>query len=172
MVSFSTLYTIVIPFLNEEGVITEKVKPTVEETVKKYVFNQKLMYPRHAEEIDNMYKEFETNIERVTTILDKVKKGIWLFLEGEEIVRKRPGFFLHKHGVLSWESKYGSPTPFVAEVEEEETILRPAFDARGRYDIYNVDVGGKCNLFKTNDDHDCIIVNTRFFMQDLELKDV
>ena len=108
--------------------------------------------------------------ERVTTVLDKVKKGIWFFLEGEEIVRKHD-FFLHKYGVLSWESKYGSPTPFVAEVEEEETILRPAFDARGIYDIYNVDVGGKC-FFKTNEYHDCIIVNTRFFMQGLELKDI
>lgn len=114
-----------------------------------------------------MYKEFE----RVTTILDKVKKGIWLFLEGEEIVRKH-NFFLHKYGVLSWESKYGNPTPFVAEVEEEETILRPPYDFRGRYDICNVDVGGKCDLFKTNEDHDCIIVDTRFFMQGLELKDV
>ena len=62
MISFTTLYTIVIPFLNEEGVISEKVRPTVEETVKKYVFNQKLLYPRHAEEIDNMYKEFERNL--------------------------------------------------------------------------------------------------------------
>ena len=110
--------------------------------------------------------------ERVTTILDKVKKGIWLFLEGEEIVMKRPGCFLHKYGVLSWESKYGSPTPFVAEVEEEETILKPPYDFRGRYDIGNVDVGGNTVLFKTNEYHDCIIVNTRFFMQDLELKDV
>ena len=171
MVSFTTLYTIVLPFLNEEGVISEINKPTVEETVKKYIFNQKLLYPRHAEEIDNMYKEFETNIERVTTILDKVKKGIWLFLEGEEIVRKHD-FFLHKYGVLSWESRYGNPTPFLAEVEEEETILRPAFDVRGRYDIYNVDVGGERGLFKTNEDHDCIIVDTQFFMLGLNLKDV
>ena len=140
--------------------------------MKKYIFNQKLLYPRHAEEIDNMYKEFETNIERVTTILDRVKKGIWFFFEGEEIVMKRPGCFLHKHGVLSWESKYGNPTPFIAEVEEEETILKPAYDFRGRYDIYNVYSGGKCDLFKTNEYHDCIIVNTRFFMQGLELKDV
>ena len=109
--------------------------------------------------------------ERVATILDKVKKGIWLFLEGEEIVRKH-NFFLHKYGVLSWESKYGNPTPFIAEVEEEETILRPAFDVRGMYDICNVDVGGECVLFKTNEDHDCIIVNTQFFLQGLELKDV
>ena len=62
MVSFTTLYSIVIPFLNEEGVITEQNKPTVEETVKKYVFNQKLLYPRHAEEIDNMYKKFEEDM--------------------------------------------------------------------------------------------------------------
>ena len=117
----------------------------------------------------NFYK---TNNERVATILDKVKKGIWLFLEGEEIVRKRHDFFLHKYGVLSWESKYGNPTPFLAEVGEEETILKPAYDFRGRYDICNVDVGGKSVLFKTNEYHDCIIVNTRFFMQDLELKDV
>ena len=117
----------------------------------------------------NFYK---TNNERVATILDKVKKGIWLFLEGEEIVRKRHDFFLHKYGVLSWESKYGNPTPFIAEVEEEETILRPAFDDQGRYDIYNVYSVGKCSLFKTNKDHDCIIVNTRFFMLGLELKDV
>ena len=112
---------------------------------------------------------YKTNNERVATILDKVKKGIWLFLEGEEIVRK-DNYFLHKFGVLSWESKYGNPTPFIAEVEEEETILRPAFDAQGRYDIYNVDSGVKCSLFKTNKDHDCIIVNTRFFMLGLELK--
>ena len=117
----------------------------------------------------NFYK---TNNERVATILDKVKKGIWLFLEGEEIVRKRHDFFLHKYGVLSWESKYGNPTPFIAEVKEEETILKPAYDYRGMYDICNVDVGGECVLFKTNKDHDCIIVNTRFFMQGLELKDV
>lgn len=117
----------------------------------------------------NFYK---TNNERVATILDKVEKGIWLFLEGEEIVRKRHDFFLHKYGVLSWESKYGNPTPFIAEVEEEETILKPAYDYRGMYDICNVDVGGKCVLFKTNKGHDCIIVNTRFFMQGLELKDV
>ena len=117
----------------------------------------------------NFYK---TNNERVATILDKVKKGIWLFLEGEEIVRKRHDFFLHEYGVLSWESKYGNSTPFIAEVEEEETILKPAYDYRGMYDICNVDVGGKCVLFKTNKDHDCIIVNTRFFMQGLELKDV
>ena len=117
----------------------------------------------------NFYK---TNNERVATILDKVKKGIWLFLEGEEIVRKRHDFFLHKYGVLSWESKYGNPTPFIAEVEEEKTILKPAYDYRGMYDICNVDVGGECVLFKTNKDHDCIIVNTRFFMQGLELKDV
>ena len=117
----------------------------------------------------NFYK---ANNERVATILDKVKKGIWLFLEGEEIVRKRHDFFLHKYGVLSWESKYGNPTPFIAEVEEDETILKPAYDYRGMYDISNVDVGGKCVLFKTNKDHDCIIVNTRFFMLGLELKDV
>ena len=117
----------------------------------------------------NFYK---TNNERVATILDKVKKGIWLFLEGEEIVRKRHDFFLHKYGVLSWESKYGNPTPFIAEVEEEKTILKPAYDYRGMYDICDVDVGGECVLFKTNKDHDCIIVNTRFFMQGLELKDV
>ena len=117
----------------------------------------------------NFYK---ANNERVATILDKVKKGIWLFLEGEEIVRKRHDFFLHKYGVLSRESKYGNPTPFIAEVEEEETILKPAYDYRGMYDICNVDVGGKCVLFKTNKDHDCIIVNTRFFLLGLELKDV
>lgn len=116
----------------------------------------------------NFYK---ANNERVAAILDKVKKGIWLFLEGEEITRKS-NFFLHKYGVLSWESKYGNPTPFIAEVEEEETILKPAYDYRGMYDICNVDVGGKCVLFKTNKDHDCIIVNTRFFMQGIELKDV
>ena len=116
----------------------------------------------------NFYKE---NNERAAAILDKVKKGIWLFLEGEEIERKR-NFFLHKYGVMSWESKYGNPTPFIAEVKEEETILRPAFDAQGRYDIYNVYSGGKCSLFKTNKYHDCIIVNTRFFMTGLELKDV
>ena len=116
----------------------------------------------------NFYKE---NNERAAAILDKVKKGIWLFLEGEEIERKR-NFFLHKYGVLSWESKYGNPTPFIAEVEEEETILKPAYDYRGMYDICNVDVGVKCGLFKTNKDHDCIIVNTRFFLLGLELKDV
>ena len=117
----------------------------------------------------NFYK---SNNERVATILDKVKKGIWLFLEGEEIVRKRHDFFLHKYGVLSWESKYGNPTPFIAEVEEEETILKPAYDYRGMYDICNFDSGGKCSLFKTNEYHDCIIVNTRFFLLGLELKDV
>ena len=116
----------------------------------------------------NFYK---ANNERAAAILDKVKKGIWLFLEGEEIERKR-NFFIHKYGVLSWESKYGNPTPFIAEVEEEETTLKPAYDCRGMYDICNVDSGGKCSLFKTNEDHDCIIVNTRFFMLGLELKDV
>ena len=116
----------------------------------------------------NFYKE---NNERADAILDKVKKGIWMFLEGEEIVRK-DNYFLHKYGVLSWESKYGNSTPFIAEVEEEETILRPAFDVQGRYDIYNVYSGGKCSIFKTNKDHDCIIVNTRFFLLGLELKDV
>ena len=116
----------------------------------------------------NFYK---ANNERAAVILDKVKKGIWLFLEGEEIKRKR-NFFLHKYGVLSWESKYGNPTPFIAEVKEEETILKPAYDYRGIYDICNVDVGWKCGLFKTNKDHECIIVNTRFFMLGLELKDV
>ena len=116
----------------------------------------------------NFYK---ANNERVAVILDKVKKGIWLFLEGEEIERKR-NFFLHKYGVLSWESKYGNPTPFIAEVEEEKTTLKPAYDYRGMYDICNVIVGGKCGLFKTNKDHDCIIVNTRFFLLGLELKDV
>ena len=114
---------------------------------------------------------YKTDNERVATILDKVKKGIWLFLEDEEIVRK-DNYFLHKFGVLSWKSRYGDSTPFIAEVREEETILRPAFDAQGRYDICNVDSGGKCSLFKTNEDHDCIIVNTRFFMLGLELKDV
>ena len=116
----------------------------------------------------NFYK---ANNEREAAIIDKVKKGIWLFLKEEDIVRK-DNYFLHKFGVLSWESKYGNPTPFIAEVEEEETILKPAYDYRGRYDICNVDVGGKCSLFKTNEDHDCIIVNTRFFMIGLELKDV
>lgn len=62
MISFTTLYSIVIPFLNEEGVITEQNKPTVEETVKKYVFNQKLLYPRHAEEIDMIYHKFEEDM--------------------------------------------------------------------------------------------------------------
>lgn len=116
----------------------------------------------------NFYK---ANNERAAAILDKVKKGIWLFLECEEIVRK-DNYFLHKFGVLSWESKYGNPTPFIAEVEEEETTLKPVYDCRGMYDICNVDVGGKCSLFKTNEDHDCIIVNTRFFILGLELKDV
>ena len=116
----------------------------------------------------NFYK---ANNERDAAILDKVKKGIWLFLKEEDIVRK-DNYFLHKFGVLSWESKYGNSTPFIAEVGEEETILRPAFDVQGRYDICNVDVGVKCGLFKTNKDHDCIIVNTRFFLLGLELKDV
>ena len=116
----------------------------------------------------NFYK---ANNERAAAILDKVKKGIWLFLKDEDIVRKN-NYFLHKYGVMSWESKYGNPTPFIAEVEEEETILKPAYDYRGVYDICNVDVGVKCGLFKTNKDHDCIIVNTRFFMLGLELKDV
>ena len=116
----------------------------------------------------NFYK---ANNEREAAILDKVKKGIWLFLKEEDIVRK-DNYFLHKFGVLSWESKYGNSTPFIAEVEEEETILRPAFDAQGRYDIYNVDSGVKCSLFKTNKDHECIIVNTRFFLLGLEFKDV
>ena len=116
----------------------------------------------------NFYKE---NNERTAAILDKVKKGIWLFLKDEDIVRK-DNYFLHKFGVLSWESKYGNSTPFIAEVGEEETILRPAFDVQGRYDICNVDVGVKCGLFKTNKDHDCIIVNTRFFLLGLEFKDV
>ena len=116
----------------------------------------------------NFYKE---NNKRADAILDKVKNGVWLFLEGEEIERKR-NFFLHKYGVLSFESKYGNPTPFIAEVEEEETTLKPAYDYLGMYDICNVDVGCKCGLFKTNKDHDCIIVNTRFFMLCLELKDV
>lgn len=62
MISFTTLYSIVIPFLKEDGGISEQNKPTVEETVKKYVFNQKLLYPRHAEEIDNMYKIFEEDM--------------------------------------------------------------------------------------------------------------
>ena len=115
----------------------------------------------------NFYK---ANNEREAAILDKVKKGIWLFLKEEDIVRK-DNYFLHKFGVLSWESKYGNPTPFIAEVEEEETTLKPAYDCRGMYDICNVDVGGKCSLFKTNEDHDCIIVNTRFFMLGHELKD-
>ena len=116
----------------------------------------------------NFYK---ANNEREAAILDKVKKGIWLFLKEEDIVRK-DNYFIHKFGVLSWESKYGNTTPFIAEVEEEETTLKPAYDCRGMYDICNVDVGGKCSLFKTNEDHDCIIVNTRFFMLGLELKDV
>ena len=62
MVSLNTLYSIVIPFLNKDGVITERNRTTVEETVKKYIFNQKLLYPRHSEEIDNMYKRFERNL--------------------------------------------------------------------------------------------------------------
>ena len=62
MVSLNTLYSIVIPFLNKDGVITERNRTTVEETVKKYIFNQKLLDPRHSEEIDNMYKEFERNL--------------------------------------------------------------------------------------------------------------
>ena len=116
----------------------------------------------------NFYK---ANNERAAAILDKVKKGIWLFLKDEDIVRKY-NYFLHKFGVLSWESKYGNPTPFIAEVKEEETTLKPAYDYRGMYDICNVDSGGKRSLFKTNEDHDYIIVNTRFFMLGLELKDV
>ena len=116
----------------------------------------------------NFYK---ANNERTATILDKVKKGIWLFLKGEYIVRK-DNYLLHKFGVLSWESKYGNPTPFIAEVEEEETTLKPAYDYRGMYDMCTVDVGVKCGLFKTNKDHDCIIVNTRFFLLGLELNDV
>lgn len=116
----------------------------------------------------NFYK---ANNERAAAILDKVKKGIFLFLKDEDIVRK-DNYFLHKFGVLSWESRYKNPTPFLAVVGEEETILRPAFDVQGRYDICNVDSGGKCSLFKTNEYHDCIIVNTRFFLLGLELKDV
>ena len=59
MVSLNTLYSIVIPFLNKDGVITERNRTTVEETVKKYIFNQKLMYPRHAEEIDMIYRNLK-----------------------------------------------------------------------------------------------------------------
>ena len=62
MVSLNTLYSIALPFLNKEDVISEKNRPTVEETVKKYVFNQKLLYPRHAEEIDMIYRNFERNL--------------------------------------------------------------------------------------------------------------
>ena len=46
----------------------------------------------------NFYK---ANNERAAAILDKVKKGIWLFLEGEEIARESDYFFLHKYGALS-----------------------------------------------------------------------
>ena len=38
----------------------------------------------------NFYK---ANNERVNAILDKVKNGIWLFLEEEEITRKRKFFY-------------------------------------------------------------------------------
>ena len=62
MVSFTTLYTIALPFLNKDGVITNRNKSTVEETVKKYIFNQKLLYPRHAEEIDMIYHKFEEDM--------------------------------------------------------------------------------------------------------------
>lgn len=62
MISLETLYTIVIPFLKEKDGISEKNRTTVEETVKKYVFNQKLLYPRHAEEIDMIYKKFEEDM--------------------------------------------------------------------------------------------------------------
>ena len=62
MISLETLYSIVLPFLNKDGVISEQNKPTVEETVKKYIFNQKLLYPRHAEEIDMIYKKFEEDM--------------------------------------------------------------------------------------------------------------
>ena len=61
MVSSTTLYSIVIPFSNKDGVISEKNRTTVEETVKKYIFNQKLLYPRHSEEIDMIYHKFERN---------------------------------------------------------------------------------------------------------------
>lgn len=62
MISLETLYSIVLPFLNEKDGISEKNRTTVEETVKKYVFNQKLMYPRHTEEIDMIYKKFDVQL--------------------------------------------------------------------------------------------------------------
>lgn len=53
---------------------------------------------------------YKANNKRAATILDKVKKGVWLFLKDEYIVRKG-NCFLHKFGVLSWESRYKNPTP-------------------------------------------------------------
>lgn len=106
---------------------------------------------------------------RKADILDKVKKGYWFFLEDEEIVKKRD-FFLHKYGILSWESKYGNPTPFIAEVKEDDTILRPAFDAQGMYNISNVNC--RYDMFRTNEDKDCVILSTQYFLLGLSLKDV
>ena len=152
-------------FLKHNNYYNRRYKPInslTGATVLGYIYNVANFDP--ADGVDTVQ---ETAYETFTDIPDYM-----LAVEGEEIVRKRHDFFLHKCGVLSWESKYGNPTPFIAEVEEEETILKTPYDFRGRYDICNVDVGGKCGLIKTNDYHDCIIVNTRFFLQDLKLKDV
>lgn len=103
-------------------------------------------------------------------ILQKVKKGEWFFLEDEGIERCGNSF-IHKYGFISWMSKAPYPTPFVANVTEVDTILKPAFDANGKYDIYGVDTHGFCKM-KTSEDKDCLIVETNFFLYGLSLKDI
>lgn len=102
------------------------------------------------------------------TIVQMVKKGECFFLEGEEIERCGNSF-IHKCGLISWMSKAPYQTPFVANITEVDTILTPAFDASGKYDIYGVDIQGvrKVKTYK-----DRLVVDTRFFLYELPLKDI
>lgn len=70
-------------------------------------------------------------------LIDKTVKGEF-FMFHEEVLYLGRNTYLHRlNGNIQWYARYKTPTPFVAEIRnEEKVILTPLFDAYGRYDIF------------------------------------
>lgn len=74
---------------------------------------------------------------KMKRLCDKVVKGE-IFTLQEEVEKQGRNTYLHRlNGNIQWYARYKTPTPFIAEIRnEEKVILTPLFDAYGRYDIF------------------------------------
>lgn len=82
--------------------------------------------------------EKDAKLNKIKRLIDKVVKGEIFMLHEEVEYQGRNNTYLHRlNGNIQWYAHYKDPTPFFAEIRnEEKIILTPLFDLYGRYDIF------------------------------------